>query len=742
MTAMEAATPGPLDHAVREELGRILDSRGFANSKRLHRFLTYVVEQSLSGQAEDLKEYTIALEVFDRSPDYNPRVDAVVRVEARRLRQKLTEYYQTLGSDDPIRIELPTGSYVPVFRQVPGAAAVLPEVQPDPDVPVVQHAAPQRRNRFRAGAAIAAICGCLALLWWTVGRTGDRRRPEVVRLIRDAAASREPSVSPDGRLLAYSSDQAGNFDIWVRRLDSGDALQITRHEATDSEPDISPDGTQLVFRSERDGGGIYVVSTFGGKERLLIPGGRSPRFSPDGRSVAYWSGSLYFPTAQTFVVPVQGGTPRRVGSDVADARNPLWAPDGNTVLVQTQRPEANHDFNIASVNGSPARPTGWTEAVARAGLAGWRSKAAWDGVTLYFSALSSPRPSGPFTGVTQEPVNIWSIGLDASTGRVSGEPRQVTYGASFEPESAITPKRDLVFTSMQYRFIAASLRLSESETSAKPVFASAGSYLQPYVAGGGSAAIAVSDRSGQMDDWRKDFATGVEHAITATQAVERSPLLSADASLLFFGVREPEYAMYRMKIQGGTPEKICADCGMLTDVSADSRLVLFEKGPPYVAAVLNTLSGRSSTVATHPGGVYWARLSPDGKWIAFHAPLGGAHLALVVAPLKGESLIPQSAWIPLTRGESADWGPVWSANTNTVYFMSDRDGSRCLWQLAVDSRTKAPVGSPAPVRHLHRGAAHIPMGVDPTAFRLSVTPDRLFFTYTEATSSIYAAKLN
>jgi hypothetical protein len=116
--------------------------------------------------------------------------------------------------------------------------------------------------------------------------------------------------------------------------------------------------------------------------------------------------------------------------------------------------------------------------------------------------------------------------------------------------------------------------------------------------------------------------------------------------------------------------------------------------------------------------VYWGRLSPDAKWIAFHAPMGGAHLSVVVAPFSGESPIAHTAWTPVTRGESADWRAVQSADTNALYFMSDRDGSRCDWWLDLDIRKKTPVGAPVPVRHLHRGAAHIPMGVDPTVFRL------------------------
>lgn len=102
--------------AIIEELNRICESDAFRKSERQKRFLTFVVRQTLSGKAGDIKEPVLAMEVFDRTSDYDPKVDTIVRVEARRLRTKLAEYYSAAGATDPIRIELPTGSYVPVFQ--------------------------------------------------------------------------------------------------------------------------------------------------------------------------------------------------------------------------------------------------------------------------------------------------------------------------------------------------------------------------------------------------------------------------------------------------------------------------------------------------------------------------------------------------------------------------------------------------------------------------------------------------
>lgn len=100
---------------IRAELERILKSRAFLHSHRIRRFLQFVVEECLLGQHHRLKEYLIGLEVFNRQEAFDPRVDSIVRVEARRLRTKLDEYYLTEGRDDEIRIQLRKGSYVPTF---------------------------------------------------------------------------------------------------------------------------------------------------------------------------------------------------------------------------------------------------------------------------------------------------------------------------------------------------------------------------------------------------------------------------------------------------------------------------------------------------------------------------------------------------------------------------------------------------------------------------------------------------
>jgi hypothetical protein len=101
---------------VRQQLRRIVESKLFRRSAKMERFLTLAVERALAGRPEELKEYALGRDVFDRGEDYDPRTDSIVRVEAQRLRKKLHAYYETQGSGDEVFIALPPGSYVPTFR--------------------------------------------------------------------------------------------------------------------------------------------------------------------------------------------------------------------------------------------------------------------------------------------------------------------------------------------------------------------------------------------------------------------------------------------------------------------------------------------------------------------------------------------------------------------------------------------------------------------------------------------------
>src|ERR1019366_7763721 len=123
-TRDERHPPTTLDHeAVLRELHEILASHHFSNSKRYPAMLKYIVENTLAGKSDHLKERTIGVEVFDRPPTYDTNSDTVVRYTAGEVRKRLLLYYSEHGRDSRIHISLPAGSYIPEFAQMHEEAA-------------------------------------------------------------------------------------------------------------------------------------------------------------------------------------------------------------------------------------------------------------------------------------------------------------------------------------------------------------------------------------------------------------------------------------------------------------------------------------------------------------------------------------------------------------------------------------------------------------------------------------------
>src|SRR5580698_10432405 len=106
----------PTTAAVRAQLASILESTAFRDSERHRKLLTFLVESTLRGEADGLKEFVIAAEVWGRDTSFDPRIHSTVRVEIGRLRARLDRYYAAAGAEDPIRLRIPTGGYVVVFE--------------------------------------------------------------------------------------------------------------------------------------------------------------------------------------------------------------------------------------------------------------------------------------------------------------------------------------------------------------------------------------------------------------------------------------------------------------------------------------------------------------------------------------------------------------------------------------------------------------------------------------------------
>ena len=154
---LPSSTASPSADAILSQLERVLSSKTLVHSPQLCRFLRFIVEQEIAGQADQLKEYVLGLQVLRKDESFDPRIDTAVRSEARRLRQKLAEYYQGEGKSDGIEIAVPKGSYRPVFTS-----------RAEPVAPPAIAAPPRARSRGKLIAACAIltiVAGVAAWLW-------------------------------------------------------------------------------------------------------------------------------------------------------------------------------------------------------------------------------------------------------------------------------------------------------------------------------------------------------------------------------------------------------------------------------------------------------------------------------------------------------------------------------------------------------------------------------------------------
>jgi DNA-binding winged helix-turn-helix (wHTH) protein len=213
------------------------------------------------------------------------------------------------------------------YRFIAPAEIAGGSASPPPPEPVPARRPVRRQALFGLCGTAVIVAGFLLQAWLF------REKPVAIgsspiQLTRDSGLTSEPVISQDGKLLAYTSDRAGdgNLDIWVQYTSGGEPRRLTNDPADERQPEISPDGSTVIFRSERNPPGIYSVPTLGGEPRLIIKDGYVPRFSPDGSRIAYaigLSGSGGFFGKLHIFTPATGST------RLARTRNPSLELSGH-----------------------------------------------------------------------------------------------------------------------------------------------------------------------------------------------------------------------------------------------------------------------------------------------------------------------------------------------------------------------------------------------------------------------------
>jgi TolB-like protein/Tfp pilus assembly protein PilF len=260
----------------RAQLHRILNSADFEATDREHRFLSHVVEETLSGRGDRIKAYSIAVEVFGRDASFDPQSDPIVRIEAGHLRRSLERYYFTAGQSDAILITIPKGGYVPAF-----SLRSLPPTTDLPAIPLASVAAAISARPKAAGlwigllvVVVAAMAVAAGAWWWAPPQTspGTPKIPRVLVEKFDDLTGTQASAAVTSGLAQEVAGQLSKFrDIVVlQSVETAPGKEtLPPRFVLSGSVNLEPDAFRLrvSFRNRADGS-ILWANSYNGQAKV------------------------------------------------------------------------------------------------------------------------------------------------------------------------------------------------------------------------------------------------------------------------------------------------------------------------------------------------------------------------------------------------------------------------------------------------------------------------------------------
>ncbi len=591
------------------------------------------------------------------------------------------------------------------------------------------------------GAWISVATFALAMLLvasaLAFGMRGGSRLEKVAQLTPGTDFSRSPSISRDGKVVAYSSDRAesGNLDIWVQFLSGGPPIRITTDPAEDGEANISPDGSAVVFRSERNGGGIYLANVSGGGERLLVPRGREPQFSPDGRSIAYWTGDrdATIASGRLFLLKLEDNATERLGADFLDARTPVWSSTGEYVLFNgcrsaDQPMPACSEWWATSRDGKHIQSTGALALLHKQQIQPF-VVGGWNHNTLLFSGRR-----GSIT-------SLWELSLSETNPKAAGIPRQLTAGDAREVAASIADDNTITFEhftgALHLWRIDHALR--QKPMAPAKVTQDAAVDISPFVSHNGNWLTFSRGSGNQRDIWVKDLKSGTETPFLSSSLDKLYPIIDDSGRTIVFEQRDAYVPSIFALTVGQTPRRICTGCSDPTDWFDEYRAVLYRQGMPSIIKMADVNTGESEVVVqAQDVSLDDASWSPQNQYLLFTATAkdGGKQVFAVSFPRSTRRVTGE--WTPITPKSEFSFRPRWSGDGRTIFYLSTRDGYSCIWGQYFDTGSGKPSSKPFAVMHYHN-PRFSPARVAERSFNLSIAEDTIYLNVGEANASIWTA---
>ena len=516
--------------------------------------------------------------------------------------------------------------------------------------------------------------------WWESRRRPDTapastsaaasaapRGPRLERVTDAAAATFWPALSSDARMVVYVSDAGTDGDspqVWLQQV-GGAAVQLTSAQRDCAEPTFSADDTRVLFTATGESTrNIYEIPTLGGQPRLVKRAARNARYSPRGKWLAYIAIGA---RDSLRVVPTDGGTERTLAADLVDIVCATWSEDERHLLVVAHPdPSVELDCWIVPLDGSTPLDTGCMKRGRQQGLLVIRPSPAWEGDSVFytgagrqgvqiwrqrispqtFGAIGAPEgmtPGGDYAFfpsvirgrlsfvATHADVNLWSVAVDAATGKAYGPLRRLTRGPGIV--SHLTVSQDG----------ATLVHFGVSMT---------GSALHVRNLENGTAATIEADPGGH-----RGF-----------------PAISPSGQRLAYGAVVPgppvQRPLFLTSITGGETRLVRNDCGGRPRLWLDEETLLIETFGSGLNAFLivdmrdgaqHPLLSAATLKVSNP------RLAPDGRWLAFDATHPGGLPRIAIAPLRRDIPVQESEWIVIDESASH---PFWSRDGRWLYYLA------------------------------------------------------------------------